>query len=701
MKCSALSLLFVCLCASVLNAQWTPASPLDNGSVNAMVSDGTYLYAATYDGIYRSISPAGGWELVANGDESRYYQNVFVIDGDIYAGAEGRAQAHRLEAGSDTWSLVSNNPDAYFRHITKVGDTFFATGYASSGLWSSTDGETWESVSFENWPYGAQVFSVNNRLFARQLYGPLYVSDDLQGFSLALEGSISLLTVTGNTLFARTAASLAVSTDAGETWTDYTNHPAFEPTGSALAGAIAFDGKWVVGSFSPYLGMLVSDDEGASWDFFEMTDDFSMPIEDFVVHNGVLYGDSPYGTVSRIDFDGNTPSFTDQSTGLRTSGAPNVVVSGDKLFTHRFARSFYTINSDLTTSPGFEEWAGVDLPGNSVFSIIKNFRNGAFVAFQWGDAAIYLRRHTDNAFANITGNLAEVLGPNWFVYSALMAGDVICMHMGSGNFVTSSDGGTTWVDRGVVPYSLREEILYHNGSIIAFSGLGPYAVYRSNDLGETWEEIADLGWLNIQNVATNGNRIVAQSTQERAISDDGGVTWQLLNNEGLFFTMHHVKNTTGTLVVNTYSAESPLMVSHDMGETFEPLEADGLPEHMPFNLINLEDSNERLYLQYENGLFFSAPRAALGIETSVAEVHPVENMRVFPNPASDRLAFEVLEERTLVRMVDLRGAVVFESVLPSGSNAVDLSQLSDGWYVLHLVGLQSNTVRRAPFLIRR
>lgn len=66
-----------------------------------------------------------------------------------------------------------------------------------------------------------------------------------------------------------------------------------------------------------------------------------------------------------------------------------------------------------------------------------------------------------------------------------------------------------------------------------------------------------------------------------------------------------------------------------------------------------------------------------------------------------RLSFEAVDERTHVRMVDVRGAVVFESVLPAGSSAIDLSQCADGWYVLHLVGLQSHAVQRAPFLIRR
>lgn len=203
--------------------------------------------------------------------------------------------------------------------------------------------------------------------------------------------------------------------------------------------------------------------------------------------------------------------------------------------------------------------------------------------------------------------------------------------------------------------------------------------------------------------ATNGNRILVMAADERAISDDGGATWQVLENSGLYFAVHQVSNTAGTVVASTYLAESQLMVSHDMGETFEALSTDGLPEHMPFaqTLINFGDSNDRLYLQYEGGLFFSAPKAALGIETTVDEVLQTERVLVYPNPASDRLSFEVLDERTHVRMVDLRGAVLFESVLPSGSNAVDLSEFSEGWYLLHLVGLQSNTVRSAPFLIRR
>jgi hypothetical protein len=127
MKRAAFSLALAVLSACALNAQWTAALPLDKGPVNDMVSDGTYLYAATFDGVFRSSSPSGGWELVANGDESRYYQNAFFIDGDIYVGATGGAQAHRLGSGSDTWSLVSDDPQAFMSHFAKVGDTYFAS----------------------------------------------------------------------------------------------------------------------------------------------------------------------------------------------------------------------------------------------------------------------------------------------------------------------------------------------------------------------------------------------------------------------------------------------------------------------------------------------------------------------------------------------------------------------------------------------
>lgn len=451
-----------------------------------MVSDGTYLYAATFDGVFRTTNPASGWELVASGDESRYHQNIYVIDGEIYTGADGGAKAHRLENGSETWSLVTDDPDAFMNHFTKVGDTYFATDLSSDDLRSSTDGESWEFVELENFPLGGYIFGVGNRLFAHTSpSGALYKSDDLQSFSVLLDDFVGMVAVSGNTIFAQRPASLAVSTDAGDTWTEFTNHPAFDLTGAALTDAIVYNGMWVVGSNSPYQGLLISPDQGGTWEFTAMGTNFGMPLKDFTVHNGVLYGSTPFGTVSRIDFDGSTPSFTEEGNGLRSSGVLDFGVAGDKLFAHRFNGSRYTINGDLSTSPGFEEWTGVDQPANSGLQLNKNFRDGVFVVFTSPEDAIYMRRHNDNSFTNITGNLTELLGPNWFVFAALMADDVICMHMGSGNFVTSSDGGATWVDRGVVPYSLRPEVLYHNGSIIAFSGLGPHAVYRSNDLGET------------------------------------------------------------------------------------------------------------------------------------------------------------------------------------------------------------------------
>ena len=193
--------------------------------------NGSYLFAGTESGIYRSNNGGSNW-TAANGTltaSSTVYANKFYTFGGITMAAFAGTIAagggvYRTNNNGNTWNIghsgMGSNVEVY--NLTNVGTTLWAS--TSTGLWKSIDNGL-------NWSAWAPV---NYTVYA--------------------------LTSWGTRLVIISTFGIRYSTDGGTVWTDATGD-VNNPTKGEL---IAFDGK-VFALLPAPTGCERSLDGGATW----------------------------------------------------------------------------------------------------------------------------------------------------------------------------------------------------------------------------------------------------------------------------------------------------------------------------------------------------------------------------------------------------------------------------------------------------
>lgn len=228
-----------------------------NYFVESVGADGSYVYAGTESGIYRSNDQGANW-TAANGAltaNSNVYANKFLASGNsilaVFAGAiaDGGGIWRSNDHGS-TWLIGHSGmgSNAVVYQVTPVGSTLWAS--TSTGLWTSTDNaQNWNPVTSANYA----------------VYG------------LASQGS---------TLVIVSTFGIRYSTNGGSSWMDATGD-VNSPTRGEI---VAFDGTFYALLPSP-TGCLRSLDQGATWsDYntgFSQIDAAAQ--EEFFVHDDMLY----------------------------------------------------------------------------------------------------------------------------------------------------------------------------------------------------------------------------------------------------------------------------------------------------------------------------------------------------------------------------------------------------------------------------
>ena len=80
-------LLFFIL-ALPINAQWIQTSGPISGTARSFYFDGTFLYAGTYGGVYRSSTNGGNWTIINNGLTAGYIYSLIKVGSNLYCGTE-------------------------------------------------------------------------------------------------------------------------------------------------------------------------------------------------------------------------------------------------------------------------------------------------------------------------------------------------------------------------------------------------------------------------------------------------------------------------------------------------------------------------------------------------------------------------------------------------------------------------------------
>lgn len=203
-------------------------------------------------------------------------------------------------------------------------------------------------------------------------------------------------------------------------------------------------------------------------------------------------------------------------------------------------------------------------------------------------------------------------------------------------------------------------------------------VYLSEDAGQSFTKIRDLN--QPQTLLFNKGRLLAGLFNGGVSYTDDGTTWKLATGSlsvGFEFTVG-LSETNGFLLAA--GKNSQIRLSANNGSSWTPFNTGLPPNHNCAQVLRLGD---KLYAACDRGLY-ERPLADL---PSVPTQELVADLYTFaPNPTQSSIYFEAapLGKNLNVSIFDAQGRTVHEETLPAGQQALDLSALSPGLYLLKI-----------------
>jgi photosystem II stability/assembly factor-like uncharacterized protein len=698
MKLSTCFAAIAVLLTTVATAQWERVEGFDNGGVNGLHTSGDYLVASSLGGIYRTTNPANGWQRVTNGDESEGYGRLYGFGDELFAISFFGGMPVRSTDHGATWTAVDLGPNTRLNQVAKAGNLYFGIGLSTWDLYTSTDGIEWSTMSSDGLPSFSDICSDGEYIY---LYGwgqGMYRTNDLENFEQVLGDMQAGTVIVADGALVVQGSGLRLSTDHGSSWITLEGEDGFGVTGGALLGAALYDNKWIITLNSPNSGTYVSDDEGASWTFTPYAS-VNHPQEHYSEFNGALYGSSMLATVSRAIIDGTAWSYESQGAGIDASAVPFLANAGSDFYGVRPVSSYLSMGSNFDNPTFTSNFFDFGLPEFTTVQFVERFDDGAMLHVPFGTPGLLVRKHGDAAFSEMTGNLFTDFQFGFSIRWPQFLGGTLVIFSNAGELIYTEDGGQTWQSAGESAFNVSRPVWRHNNLLFGLAGINGNQLYRTDDLGQTYELVAEVPVNSPTYSFSNGERMMVANQEQRAYSDDGGETWTAVSNDGFYQRYAYIRNSGSSVVALGFQSPSIIMVSHDMGETFEEGSAEGLPEYMPLN-ANIIHNNQNIGLHVPGGNIYHIPRAALGIATSVGErVVARGTLRCYPNPARGLVNFDPVTERTAVRMFDRTGRMVLDTQLPAGAFQLAMSAVSAGMYVIQLTGLETGTLRTSRVVV--
>ncbi len=523
--------------------QWTLTSGPTGGIIPALYTDGDFLFAGTVQsGVFRSSDGGVTWENTLPDIE------IKVLGGNqayIFAGTWGGG-LHRSADQGKTWQPITLNQTAYITALYVLDSNVFIGDYFGDIFVSTDNGNQWSQLTKAPTPevkalvrFGTDLFMGTNQSIYKSIDQGMTWIPLTEGYQAAGIGDFLLV---DNILMMATGSGVYQLTGNNSAWTPLNNGlETLIVSSLELADSVVYAGT--------YTGVFMTLDFGQNWVPVTAND----RVNDFVlsvnVHGGSLYAGTNGLGVYRLGdmwFDVNqtlnaqpvyamaargseiyagthsggvyrSPDFGQQwismNNGLPTKGVRNLVVSGNSLLADTGA-GIYRFD-DVG-----QVWVSSSL-GLDMELEIKALVAGNGLVFT-GTVGGGVFRSTDN-------------GSNWQVFNSgltdlkvnaiLLAGSDWFAGTSTGLF-RSGDNGQSWtsVSGGLgTPFVTA---LAFNGAALLACTLDS-GVYRSFDLGASWQPIANVQVLHL---AASGSVFIASNGNGVIISIDDGTSWAPAND---------------------------------------------------------------------------------------------------------------------------------------------------------------------------
>jgi photosystem II stability/assembly factor-like uncharacterized protein len=503
----------------------------------------TLLYRSADDGLNWSPTSLTGKEV---------YGIAFAPGGLVFAAAwDGmyRSTNYGLDWSSANSGLESLNLDCVARSPSGI----LYTGSVTSGIFrSSNNGASWEPAGLDGKWISTITIDAEQTIYvnAEKQYSYKYRSTDSGSTWILIDSTGSFWsfapTRDGGVFAGGLYGTVLRTTDAGATWVKKSNGlPA------SVSGRVAVDGEGSIYAFAGNYGIYRSSDLGDTWTrvdrrlaWAQGTFPAKTSSGDLIVgtENGGVFRSYNHGTMWRQSSTGlgypSVPSLTGSRSYLFAATPVGVFRSADNGRTwtqvdtgfvpfktyaltqdvdhHIYAAAYYLFRTNddgaswSTTSPGNAIY--VTLTANRTILVIDYYLDGSPTPM---DFYTRLRRSTDDGttWTTVLDDHYQIWGSVFAVRDSL----IFWRNM------RSTDDGKTWQSVIGVDSSFFTVVSDSSGLLIAGGKTG---ILHSTDGGSSWKQVASLG-APLRTLALGGGSSLFAGTEGRGIfaSTDQGRTW--------------------------------------------------------------------------------------------------------------------------------------------------------------------------------
>ncbi len=447
------------------------------------VNSNGHLFATTSDGrILRSLDDGQNWEIA-------YMANNFRLSGISFKGNTGYAQGKNIllksdDAGASWFRLyIPRSSNYYFRDLAVffLNETEGYIGTEEGEIFFTEDGgRTWETRHEASWNEFRSVF---------------FLSKD-KGYATVGWGDLLQTADGGRSWSSVDLSALGWNTRVRDLW--FTNDK---------------DG-FLIGEYKFY----VTKDGGNTWIEVPAVSIGDLYKIKFLNENlGFLYGGN--SMIYKTSNGGNTWSqifpgiLPSKISGIAQSSG-NLFICNNSNYNNENARSLAVSTNEGTT------WSNINyFPGGNIYHVDFTLDNRGIIIGQEG---VYKTEDNGLTWNQMVTDLSNISAMNFIDENT-------ALFVSNGNIYKSTDGGRT--TRNVLTTEQVDQYLpagnlYATPDNILFS-VSWYAIYRSDDQGETWEMISlNPGYYTqgMQFVSSSiGYRIELFGSVEK--TTDSGKTW--------------------------------------------------------------------------------------------------------------------------------------------------------------------------------
>jgi hypothetical protein len=405
-----------------------------------------------------------------------------------------------------------------------------------------------------------------------------------------------------------------------------------------------------------------------------------------------------------------------------------IICDGGLFRSNDFGQSFYDCNTGYVSS---QIYIGSNSYQDSTIALAgfqDNFTNSYHASVNWnsvigGDGSynaidptndqlqygsyqymnLYLSTDQGVSFLPILSSAANASSPSPAAFLAPMVlapSNTSIIYTGGDSLVVSPDNGYTWHVTGPVPLNGGMKILaigvsYTNPDTIyvgtAPDTTHPAKIFRSGDGGNTYTDIS-VGLPNryVRSITVspkNSLELYATfsgfGTGHIFHSLDAGTTWTDISTTLPDMPMHCLAIDPWNTSYLYAGTDFGVLLSMDRGVTWNPF-VTGLPEAVMVYDLKISPANRSLYaFTHGHGAF---TRQLQPLPLGINE-HTLARMRVYPNPASHYLSFQLNSGNNAlasIRIFSLDGKQVYDQqrICSQGKTEIDVSAFSSGTYLV-------------------